>query len=97
MGSEWKILNDEGLPWRGAEALFDLETISEKLDRCVQTLLGHAELRMKGGHVALDEMRGSGAFPEEIFDRALAKILAEEEELQSRESDGIRILQRSRF
>jgi hypothetical protein len=95
--SEWKILNGEGLPWKGAGTLFDLETIAEKLDRCRRALTGHPDLRVKGGHVALEEVQRDLDLSDALFERALSKLLEEEEEFQVREIDGIRILQRARF
>lgn len=95
--SEWIVRNDEALPWNGAAGLFDLETIAEKVDRCRRRILGHPELRMKGGHVALEDLRAELVLPEDVFERGLAAVLEGEEAFQVREIDGVRIVQRSRF
>jgi hypothetical protein len=95
--SAWRVLNREGFPWPGAPELFDLETIAEKVDRCRRTLLEHEDLRMKGGHVRLSEIRTELGFSDDVFDRALSQILDGPEEFQVREMDGTRILQRPRF
>jgi hypothetical protein len=95
--SEWVVLNREGFSWPGTPALFDLETIAEKVDRCRRTILGHEDLRLQGGHVRLSEIRAELGFSEDVFDRALAEILDGPDEFQVRELDGTRILQRPRF
>ncbi|MHC4597943.1 MAG: hypothetical protein ACYS47_02955 [Planctomycetota bacterium] len=95
--SEWVVLNREGFPWPGTPALFDLETIAEKVDRCRRTILEHEDLRLRGGHVRLSEIRAELGFSEDVFDRALGQILDGPEEFQVRELDGTQILQRPRF
>jgi hypothetical protein len=95
--SEWVVLNREGFPWPGTPALFDLETIAEKVDRCRRTILEHEDLRLRGGHVRLSEIRADLGFSGDVFDSALAQILDGPEEFQVRELDGTRILQRPRF
>ncbi|MHC5038355.1 MAG: hypothetical protein ACYTHM_13655 [Planctomycetota bacterium] len=95
--TEWRVLNDEALPWPGALRLFDLETVSEKVSRCRRTILEHEDLRMKGGHIRLEETKKELGFPEEVFDRALGEILSGPGEFQIREFDGTKILQRARF
>jgi hypothetical protein len=93
----WRVLNAEGHPWREAPALFDLETPAEKLDRCRRGIEEHPDLRLKGGHVQLDLLRRELGFPDEVFERALGRVLQESEGLQVKELDGIMIVQRPRF
>ncbi len=92
----WRVLNGEDFPWPGARDIFDLELTSEKLNRCRRAMLEHPDLRLKGGHVPLEDLRRELGFADELFERALGEVL-EEEAFQVREVGGIRILQRPRF
>jgi hypothetical protein len=91
------VQGGEDPPWEGATSLFDLETVPEKIDRCRRSIADHPDLRMKGGHVPLEEIRAALEFPDPVFEQALGEVLGSPEGLQVREIDGIRILQRPRF
>ncbi|MCU0722602.1 MAG: hypothetical protein MUC63_03110 [Planctomycetes bacterium] len=96
-GTAWRTMGTEGFPAPGVDALFDLETIPEKIARCKKGIEERKDLRLRGGHVPLADLKASLGFPEAIFEKALGEVVLASKELQIREFDGIKILQRSRF
>lgn len=96
-GTAWVTHGGDREEWSGAAELFALETAEEMLDRCVETLRGHPDLRLRGGHLAIDRAREELGFPADVFDRAVAALTGGSEEFLVRQFDGVRILQRSRF
>jgi hypothetical protein len=96
-GTAWRTRGAEGFEAPGVDALFDLETIPEKVNRCRQGISEHKDLRLRGGHVPLGDLKALLGFPDAIFERALGEVVLASPELQIREFDGIKILQRSRF
>lgn len=93
----WLTHGAHDQPWKGACDLFDLETVPEKIERGFQTLVNHPDLRLKGGHLVLDEIRSELALSDDLFEKALGKALGAGEELQIKDFDGEKIIQRARF
>jgi hypothetical protein len=96
-GTSWTVQGAEGFPSGGVEALFDLETIPEKIARCRNAIEEHKDLRLRGGLVPIADLKASLKFPDAVFDKALGDVVLSSPDLQVKEFDGVKILKRSRF
>ncbi len=104
-GTSWRLDLREAERWRGLAECFDPESGDEKVARCRRTIEERAELRLRGGHVLLDDLYGTNgrcdgaaAFPREIVDRAIESLVSGGGgEWLLRDVAERRILQRARF
>ncbi|HZU98189.1 MAG TPA: MerR family transcriptional regulator [Planctomycetota bacterium] len=83
--------------WGGLERLFDPETDREKVDRVRAFFQATDELRPKGGHVILRNVKEDLNVPEEALRTAVAELCATDPELSVVEVGGREILKRRRI
>ncbi|MEZ0229966.1 MAG: hypothetical protein ACAI25_15185, partial [Planctomycetota bacterium] len=83
--------------WGGLERLFDPETDREKVDRVRLFFQETDELRPRGGHVILKNVREDLNVPEEALRTAVAELCATDPELSVVEVGGREILKRRRI
>ena len=96
-GTYWRRYFPRPDTWYGLEAVFDPEMDTEKLDRAKNAILRHSRLRLKGGHVLIEELHRELDVPDYIFVRALEQAMQEDRELEFRNIAGKKILQRRRL
>jgi DNA-binding transcriptional MerR regulator len=95
-GNPWRRSAAGDARWGGLERLFDPETDREKVDRVRAYFQNSEELRPRGGHVILKNVREDLNVPEEALRAAVAELCATDPELSVVDVGGREILKRRR-
>ncbi len=96
-GNPWIRHHASDARWGGLDRLFDPETDREKVDRVRSFFQTTDELRPKGGHVILKNVREDLNVPEEALRAAVAELCATDPELSIVDVGGREILKRRRI
>jgi hypothetical protein len=96
-GSPWARHFAQDVRWGGLERLFDPETDREKVERVRTFLLETDELKPRGGHVILKNVREDLAVPEDALRSAVAELCTTDQDLSVVEVGGREILKRRRI
>jgi DNA-binding transcriptional MerR regulator len=96
-GNPWARAFAGDARWGGLERLFDPETDREKVDRVRAFFQATQELRPKGGHVILKNVKEDLVVPDEALRTAVAELCATDPELSVVEVGGREILKRRRI
>lgn len=95
--TEWSMFFPDRDNWNNMENVFDPETEGEKIARCKIFLQEHRDLRLRGGHLPLDDLSQDLNLPDYLLVAAIEDLLAEDQQLEVREVAGKKILKRKRL
>lgn len=95
--SPWARSFAQDVRWGGLERLFDPETDREKVERVRNYLAETAELKLRGGHVTLKNVREDLSVSEDALRTAVAELCATDQDLSVVEVGGREILKRRRI
>ena len=95
--SPWARYFAQDVRWGGLERLFDPETDREKVDRVGKFLAESPDLKLRGGHVILKNVREDLGIPEDALRAAVAELCATDQDLSVVDVGGREILKRRRI
>ncbi|MCI0343777.1 MAG: hypothetical protein L0216_21950 [Planctomycetales bacterium] len=97
-GTSWRVALGDPDRWRGLAECFDPESGDEKVARCRRAIEERTELRLRGGHVLLEDLHRAPGFAREIVERAIESLVSGNgAEWLVRDVGERKILQRARF
>lgn len=95
--SHWRLTFPEKEVWSGMENIYDPEMDSEKIERSKRYFGNHPNLRLKGGHILLDDLYREIGVPDYLFVQALEDVLRENSDLEVKDVSGKKILRKKRL
>jgi DNA-binding transcriptional MerR regulator len=96
-GGGWRVSHSLPKELAALAMAFDPETIEEKVRRLFHRVIEHPELRIPGGHVAVDGFLAEVCLPRELLDRAMRQVTHEDSRLKIVTVSGRELLKRDRF
>lgn len=93
----WRVTGQGDDRWLGVSRLFDPETDQEKIERVKGVLRDSPRLRLKGGHVVLQNLVEDLGLSAALVDQAVRELVEEDRQLTVVTSAGYEIVKRARF